>query len=222
MNLYHFTVPENALLIGMGDGLKLDVLKIDHAQRRQTMGQSCVWLTQEESNAATAADIEQWTKAALVEPPLPSARPLTLKVGEPRYGGPVRCQVFIERHNKKLVRWLDFLRTTTLVETHPELPDYQVTGCELLEQIQRSAWYMPEVARKWWVYFGEIPNRKIGVPLTRAQAIEGCDWHVEKARTAEAREQWKQQRETFASTPDDALFLFENGECRMFQMRRAA
>ena len=63
MKLYHFTTPENLLLIHLR-GLEPGI----HQQRTdpgrmdwQTMGQPVVWLTTQESNRATQADVDHFT-----------------------------------------------------------------------------------------------------------------------------------------------------------------
>lgn len=121
MNLYHFTTPENALLIGMGAGLTPGIHKegTAHSAEMMTMGQPVVWLTQEETNLAKAADVAHWAEAIEDWEARGIEGGKNKKTGEPRYGGPVRCQVFIERHNRKLMRWPDFMRTTTLIGTIP-------------------------------------------------------------------------------------------------------
>ena len=106
MQLQHFTTPENALLIGLGGGLRVNLPapeKNKPEQALQTMGQPVVWLTKEESNIATAADVAHFKKAY--------GDDFEQKIGEPMYGGPVCCTVEVER-NRHLMRWVEFLRTT--------------------------------------------------------------------------------------------------------------
>jgi hypothetical protein len=54
---------------------------------------NCVWLTRQESNAATAADIEHCAKIGE-----------RVGLGEPIFGDPERVTVHLERHDRKLVR----------------------------------------------------------------------------------------------------------------------
>jgi hypothetical protein len=171
MKLYHFTTPENLLLIHLY-GLKPSI----HQQRTdpgamdwQTMGQPVVWLTKQESNRATQAHVDHF-------------KPLNLEcnVGDPIFGGPVRLAVDVERHNKRLVKYTTFLENTTLV--HPETGDLQNIGRDVL-RISRAT---PGCVDRWWIYFGTIAPRKIefapGLPpgkLTIRLALPGADFRAE-------------------------------------------
>ena len=76
-----------------------------YGQKQQTMRRPIVWLMQEKTNLAAPADVAQYS-------------PLAAYRGKQRRDvwWPRGCQVFIERHNKRLIRWLVFLRTTPGVQ----------------------------------------------------------------------------------------------------------
>ena len=93
MKLYHFTAPENLFLIHL-HGLEPGI----HQQRTdpggmdwQTMGQPVVWLTTQESNRATQADVDHYKPRHLIES----------NVGDTMFGGPVRLAVNVERTNQE-------------------------------------------------------------------------------------------------------------------------
>ena len=56
MRLHHFTGPENLFLISLR-GLEPDIKEYN---AWQTLGQQVVWLTRQETNRATAAEVEHW------------------------------------------------------------------------------------------------------------------------------------------------------------------
>ena len=205
MRLYHFAMPGSALLLGLGRPLKPGFSK--DGNQWQTMGVPVVWLTKEESNLATADDMKL---AAAFDPPI------ELELGEPRYGGPVRCIVEIER-SKHIMRYAEFLRTTTIVAVTAE--GEEQTGRQLLQRMEPIS--NPGVFTSWWICKREIPASRIWVPMTRAQAIEGCDWHA-KHSAPEGREQWTKQRHEFAAQSDDSLFMIHNGTCGTFNVKDEA
>jgi len=47
-------------------------------------------------------------------------------------------------------------------------------------------------------------------------AIEGCEWHIKIHPTESGRESFTQMRDQFAAEPDNALFVFKDGECKVF------
>ena len=71
MLFYHFTHPGTVLRIA-GEGLKPAIQEDDW----QTMGQSAIWLTRDESNIATAEHVEHFQKHGVER-----------KVGDFLYGG---------------------------------------------------------------------------------------------------------------------------------------
>jgi hypothetical protein len=201
MNLFHYTVPENAFVIGLGGGLKP---RCKEENQWQTMGLPVVWLTKEKSNLATEAEAQRYA----------AVRDDLAKVGESRYGGPLRCQVEIAR-SKHVMRYGEFLRTTELVTLNPEGDRYR-TGRDVLRTVEAEPSGAHALA-SWWISTREIPASKIWVPLTCAQAIAACEWHIKTHPTADARERFKQQRDTFAAEPADMIFVLHGGECRRWQ-----
>jgi hypothetical protein len=123
MKLYHFTIRENLFLIHLR-GLEPGI----HQQRTdpggmhwQTMGQPVVWLTTQESNRATQANVDHF-----------KSHHLEYNAGDTMFGGPVRLAVDVERHNKRLVKYTTFLESTRLVAIHPETRDPLYTGRDVL------------------------------------------------------------------------------------------
>jgi len=175
MKLYHFTTPKNLLPIHL-HGLK----PVSNQQRTdpgdsdwQTMGQPVVWLTTQESNGATQAEIDHYKLH------------LECNVGDTMFGGPVRLAVDVQRHDKRLVKYTTFLENTTLVEIHPETGDPLCTGRDVLKRLRASM--APGVLDRWWIYFGTIAPRKIkfapGLPpgkLTIRLALPGADFRAER------------------------------------------
>jgi hypothetical protein len=165
-----------------------------------------VWLTREESNLATPKHVAHFQKLGFS---------LETKVGDCLYGGPVRCAVFLERHNKKLVRWAEFLRTTDIVSDG----QYK-TGLDVLRAYEVQCY--PEALAQWWIYLGTIPQHKIYIELTRSQGIEACNGEMERLQkrpeTAGAFEAFKKQRDVFAAADPNAIFLLHDGECQMLEM----
>jgi hypothetical protein len=208
MILYHYTNPCNALMIGLGAGLKPHC-KEDN--QRLTMGLPVVWLTKEESNLATEADAKHY---AAMGPKL--GRDDLIGIGEPMYvyGGPVRCQVEIER-SKHVMRYAEFLRTTKLVEFNHE-GDRYLTGRDVLRLVEAGPRGAPALT-SWWICTRAIPASKIWVPLTRTQAIEACEWHINAHPEADGREQFKQQSDTFVAQPDDMILVLHNGEIQAME-----
>jgi hypothetical protein len=195
--LYHYTIPENALLIALGGGLKPGLGLKGGQNAYQTLGMPVVWLTKEQTNIATADDV------ALMK---------CGEVGGPRYGGEVRCEVHIER-SKHLQRYLDFLKTTDRKAIDPATGEISFDGTTVLTSFPRHSSF-----RSWWIYDREIPRSKIMVPLTREQAIAGCQWHVETSPDAEGvKERWQSQLDEFARAPTGTVFLFNDGEFRCYQ-----
>jgi hypothetical protein len=172
MILYHYTNPENALLIPV------------------------VWLTKEESNLATEANAKAYAEIGCND---------LVAVGKPQYGGPVRCVVKVER-SKHVMRYVEFLQTTNVVLTNTDTGD--LTGRDVLRKYKE----LSDVAAlsSWWICTRAIPASRVCVPLTRAQAIEACQWHVETHPDAGGRDRFKQQRDSFAAAPDDTNFMLHD------------
>lgn len=171
MKLYHFTYPENLFRIHLR-GLEPGI----HRQRTnpgamdwQTMGRPVVWLTTQESNRATKADVDHLKSLHLER-----------NVGDEMFGGSVRIAVDVERHNKRLVKYTTFLENPTLV--HPETGDLQNIGRDLLKKSRATM----RCVDRWWIYFGTIAPRKIefapGLPpgeLTNRLALPFFDFQAE-------------------------------------------
>jgi hypothetical protein len=212
MKLYHYTIPENALLIGLGNGLKASLGKPSAPTERewQTMGVPVVWLTKGD-NRAMAADVE-WCKVN-------AENPADAKIGFPMFGGPIRCVVEIER-SRYVIRYEEFMRTLDRAAIDPATGELNYTGADVLRGLAENG--PPSykgMILQWWICTRDIPASKIAILLTRAQAIEGCEHHMTTHKDPEARERWTQQRETFAEAPEDAIFSLENGTCRMLRIR---
>lgn len=61
----------------------------------------------------------------------------------------------------------------------------------------------------------QIPATKIWVPLTRAQAFEACEWHIERCSDAtDKRETWTGIRDTFGAEPNGMAFALHASQCR--------
>jgi hypothetical protein len=158
MKLYHFTIPENLFRIhqrGLEPGFDPD--GIDW----QTCGQPVVWLTTQESNRATQADVDHYK-------PLDNE----FNVGDTMFGGPVRLAVDVERHNKRLVKYTTFLEN-------------DLHGREVLKLSRATM--PPGCVDRWWIYLGTIAPRKIefapGLPpgiLTIRLLLPSADLYAEK------------------------------------------
>lgn len=80
------------------------------------------------------------------------------KVGEPIFGGPVRLTVNIERHNKRLERYPDFLRRHEV--TDRLTGKIVVRGRDVIRDFQNRKW-MSNLMADWWIYRGTIKPSKI-------------------------------------------------------------
>ena len=214
MQLFHYTTPVNALLIGMGhkrdgnEGLSPHTVEYGPLGPMQTIGQPVVWLTKEESNICTPEHAAHFERAGVADE--------HYKVGEPIYGGPVRCEVQIER-SRHVMRWTEFMRTTK-IEAVDEVTGKRITGRDVLDAYDMP----PSLIIGWWVSLKAIPLSRVLVPLTCEQAIEAWNRQIERHPTAEGREQYKQQRDSFAALNyPGTLLVFHNGECQL-ATRKAA
>lgn len=207
MQLYHYTTVVNALLIGMsGEGLKPSTHDYGAFGAGQTMGVPVVWLTKQESNICTP----EWA-ARLGKYPGNE----NIKVGDPAFGGSVQCIVNVER-SRHLIRWIEFMRTTKIVaecEGHPRITAREILACYDMP---------PGFCEGWWISLKCIPANRVIVPMTPAQAMEACEWQIEKHPDAEARERFKRQRDDFAALDPNALLVFHNGECKVHSPKREA
>lgn len=201
MKLYHYTTSSNAILIvgigdkGIGSGLQPHLTEHGTYGPMQTMCQPVVWLTKAENNLATPEYIAHLSQFPGNE---------DLKVGEPMYGGPVQCIVNVER-SRHVMRWTEFMHTT---------PD----GRDVFNNYDMP----PSFTTGWWISLKTIPLSRIIVPLTREQAVEGCEWQIKQADNASLKQRWTQKRDTFATTEPGTLFVFHNGECMQRISRKHA
>ncbi len=100
MQLFHFTEPSIYLHIAY-QGLLPHCKELNAPM---TNGVPVVWLTRETSNIVTTAYLAEVVKLC--------REPLERKVGEPVYGGTARLTVHLDRADRKLVRYADFLHET--------------------------------------------------------------------------------------------------------------
>lgn len=214
MKLYHYTTAENALCVALS-GLRPGNHKQATADSRkwQTMGLPVVWLTREESNLATPEHVAHFQRLGVNT---------ELNVGDLLYGGSVRCVVHLERHNRKLIRWADFLRTTNIVEANRSAPDDReqwITGRDILRRCEQRM--MPNALAQWWIYLGEVPPHKILVPLTVAMAIQGCDFLINAGcPTTDECEDFRKMRQQLAALEPNSLLVLEHkhdGQIRLKQ-----
>jgi hypothetical protein len=216
MILNHFTTPENALLIGLGGGLRVHLPapeKNKLEQALQTMGQPVVWLTKQESNIATAADVAHFNKEY-------GDDHHDQKIGAPMFGGPVCCTVEVER-TRHVMRWVEFLRTTPYVAAEESGAMPNITGRDMLRIFEKAHGEGWPQFRQWWISLKPIPAVRVWVPMTRAQGIEACDWHVKTHPDAEARERFQQQRDHFAALDDGTLILLHDGKGQLLERKAA-
>jgi hypothetical protein len=125
MKLFHYTNPGTYLGIA-ASGIT------PHASDENafmTGGVPVVWLTRQASNVVTAEYLALMVKSYGEEM-------AKRKVGESMFGGTARLTVNLARHDKRLVRYLDFLREPGMAAIREGL--------------------LPEALRSWWVYFGTI------------------------------------------------------------------
>ena len=188
--LYHYTRPARVLLIA-AEGLKPFASK-HHGF--MTGGIPVVWLTQESNIIRTAADIIRETDG----PPVMS-------------NDDARLTVRLGRHDKRLMRYGDFLRKHNYIvfvdngrghACNPDAPADPEGGIEL---VSFRSWALD----RWWVYLGEIPQRKIDEAISAAKMLEGLDEIIamfsgsDKFKTA--REEFEAKRAQVASLPPDQL-----------------
>jgi hypothetical protein len=176
MKLFHYTNPRNYLRIA-ASGIT------PHASDENaymTGGVPVVWLTQQASNVATAEYLALMVKSY-------GEVMAKRKVGELMFGGTARLTVNLPRHDKRLVRYLDFLREPDMAAIREGL--------------------LPEALRSWWVYLGTIPPRRIE-PVPAALMFECLSWHIETDPDVEARKRFRADRERLAACPPDALVEF--------------
>jgi hypothetical protein len=179
MKLYHYTTPANVMLIA-GDGLRP---RAKEKNAHMSNGIPVVWLTLQESIVATAADIAQLMARC--------GDDYGFKEGDLLFGGAARLTVCLERHDRRLMRYPDFLRSQ---------------GADMGFFRKRL---LPDCLNKWWVYRGVIPARKIDTSLPPAVMLECLDHQIATHPNAEARDRFKMMRAQIAPLPPDYSVLFD-------------
>jgi hypothetical protein len=92
VKFYHYTWTQNLVPISRA-GLKPNNT-LDKNEMWQTE-RPVVWLTQQQTNLATPADVEHYARLGVLE----------TVVGAPLFGGPERATVHVERRDPKLIRY---------------------------------------------------------------------------------------------------------------------
>jgi hypothetical protein len=153
-----------------------------------TGGVPVVWLTRQASNIVTAEYLASFVKRY--------GSGAERKVGEPMFGDTARLTVNLARHDKRLVRYSDFLHKA---------------GGDMEAAIGKAL--MPEALQSWWVYLGTIPLRRIE-PISAALMIECLSWHIDTHPDPEARERFRADRERARGMPPDSPVEFrKTREC---------
>lgn len=177
MRLFHYTDPSTYLLIGT-QGL---LPQCTEDTLYMTGGVPVVWLTRETSNIATAEYIAHVKSLGLADHEIG-------KLGKLKYGGTARLAVQLERTNKKLMRYADFLRKAAC----------PLSIKPLLHHTAATA---------WWVYLGVIPPHKIE-PVDVATMRACLEWHIETHPDLATRARFKADLEQLKSLPPDARISF--------------
>lgn len=204
MRLHHFTGPENLFLISLR-GLEPDIKEYN---AWQTLGQQVVWLTRQETNRATAAEVEHWRQFWKEDNECAYPR----KPGAPMFGAnadtheTVRLTVNIEKHNKKLVKYTEWLRRAVAYDC--ETRELVGKGADILKMCRSS--FAPGNLDQWWIYFGTIkPSRIEFVPgwppglISAGVALPGVEYQSKTHDSLEARASFAAQALALrAAAPD--------------------
>lgn len=175
MVLYHFTQPANLFHIAL-NGLEP---RSGGDNAFMSGGVPVVWLTEQQSNIATAADVAHVRKYA---PDHEFAE------GDCFFGGTARLSVKMKRRDEKLFRYLDFWRG---ISGDAHAMRKTARGSEL-----------------WWVYLSLIPARRIDASVPAPIAIECLDHHIATHPDIEARAKFKMEREQIAGMSADTMVNF--------------
>ena len=175
MILYHFTHPGTVLRIA-AEGLKPN--DDDDAAYLMSGGLPVVWLTRQQSNVMTAADVAYMHRMEVGD----------RTEGDLIFGGKARLTVRLEPQ-KRLVKYRDFLRDG---------------GAPLVDPARLTQTALTQ----WYVYLGVIPPRKIDFTMTVALVVECLDHHIETHPNKDARERFAEQRAQIATLPPDRLVSF--------------
>lgn len=191
--LYHYTQPANVLLIAV-QGLK--PFASEH-HGFMTGGVPVVWLTQESYIIRTATDNIRETDGS---PVMSNAA--------------ARLTVHLERHDKRLMRYGDFLRKHKYFvcvddgRGHAFKPDAPADPEGVIESASFPSWALDQ----WWVYLGEIPPRKIDSAIPAAKMLEGLDEIIARLSGSDkfeaACEEYKAKRKQVTSLPPGELVRF--------------
>ena len=171
MRLYHFTNPANFIRIA-AEGLTPNV-KPENAL--MTLGQPVVWLTTNESNEVTEADVAHLSVYA------PRER---RAVGDVNFGGSHRITVNLSRANKRLAHWSTWMRKHSRVIVDENGAASANAAGELLSTDWCLSCMAPGWLSNWYIYFGTIPPGKIELNMTRELALAGLEYQIEQTNDA--------------------------------------
>jgi hypothetical protein len=173
--LYHFTQPGTYWPIAV-DGIEPSTGK-DGCNEHMSAGVPVVWLTTEESNVVTAADIEHMNAVC--------KGGADREVGDINYGGTLRLTVRLKRSDQRLIRYNEFLERS-----------YPPQGLQFMRRAV-SRWI-----ESWLLYSGTINFNKID-PISAADYIDCLNHHIETHPDLSAREMYAAQREQLRTMPPD-------------------
>jgi hypothetical protein len=162
MIFYHFTDPTNLFRISL-NGL------VPGARQNtafMTGNVPVVWLTRDDSNIARADDIEFIRRHS----------DMKIKEGDLLFGGNARLVVNLQRHDKRLFRYLDYLGSN---------------GADVAKIRQVL---FQRALTSWWVYTGLIPPSKIDLGVPPVVALECLDHHIATHPDIEARARFAAMR----------------------------
>ena len=167
MRLYHFTNPANFICIA-AEGLTPNV-KPENAL--MSLGQPVVWLTTNESNEMTEADVAHLSVHA------PGER---RAVGDFNFGGSHRITVNLSRTSKQLAHWSTWMRMHSRVIVDENGAARAADAGERLSTDWILNRMTPGWLSSWYIYFGTIPPDKIKLNLTRELALGGLEYQIER------------------------------------------
>src|ERR1700674_1990533 len=142
LKLYHFTVPENVLLIA-ASGLRPDACGDRNAH--MTAGKPVVWLTRRGENLMTADDMAHFERLGLRH---------DTKIGEPMFGGPHRLTVNIGSHSKNLQHWATWMRRNSRVFVDENGVALANNAGELFRTDGVLSAVTRDALANWYVYLG--------------------------------------------------------------------
>jgi hypothetical protein len=175
MILYHFTDPVNLLRIASG-GLEP---RANPENKFMTGDVPVVWLTRQDSNIATADDVTYF-----------KVRDTEVKEGAFLFGGKARLAVELQRHDRRLIRYLDFIKKS---------------GGNAAQVQDRIS---PRAAAAWWIYAGPIPRHKIDLSVPQEIALECLDFHISTHPDIEVRARFKIFRDQITNAATGQMVQF--------------